>query len=190
MHFCVAIISEQFPANEELEEILKPYDEKDYWGDMDENDELKEKKPRPAFMWDWWVVGGRYGGKIKLRVDKENEEYRWGFIDKERKSARLFRSYILDEIHDTKAAYFEDETYYWMGWRDNFLYVDGAKVKDVLNMEECMNTYAFIGKNNEIYVRSRWDGEKYVDDEQYDEKVKEAIKNTEDCWVCIVDCHT
>lgn len=74
-HFCVVVIGEDVSA------ALAPYQENNM-GDCpehllkfteDEDSEVDEKTGKPGYWenpnakWDWWVIGGRYGGRLKVK---------------------------------------------------------------------------------------------------------------------------
>ena len=193
MHYCIIVITDEFPTNEVLEKKLEPYNESDYF---ELEDEGAFNKECPLFMWDWWQVGGRYGGILKLKVDKEDEDYyRWNFYSKEPRAGRLFRSMFIEECQNRKKdrIHFYEEDYYWyMGMRDGFLYVDSCRIKDVIDFEDTIvnHGFGFIGVNDEAYVRSYWNGEVFIEDDQYEEKVRKAIKDINpEYYVTYVDIH-
>ena len=49
--------------------------------------------------------------------------------------------------------------------------------------------FGFIGKDGEIFARESCNGHNFIKDEHYEEKVREAIKDVQDCYVTYVDCH-
>lgn len=193
MHFCITVITEQFPTDDVLEKKLAPFNDDVYYGKFHDDEEPPEDVVRPQFLWDWWEVGGRFGGLLKLRVNNEDEEYNWMFVAKEPMAGRLFRSNMLEHINNEKRWFFRDEerAYLYIGRRDGYIRVDGCKVKDAIDLEDTVvnHGWGFIGRNGEAYSRKYWTGEEYVNDDLYEEKVRAALKGTEDCYVCYVDIH-
>ena len=198
MHFCVAIITEEFPTDNVLEEKLAPFSEDAFYNQFEDEDEDEEhiskaKEDYPMLLWDWWQVGGRYSGYLKLKADYNDldTEYKWCFLEKTPRAGRLFRSGLLERLNQN-SFYYEESAFGYLGISDGYIRVDGCKVKDAINFEEIVINHgvAFIGKDGQVFAREWWNGDDWIKDEQYEEKVKEAIKDVDDCYVCFVDCHT
>lgn len=194
MHYCCIVFTEEFPTNEVIDRLLAPYNESDFFDDYEEAD--KQNKIYPAFLWDYWDLGGRYAGSLKLSTIGNEEEYRWRLYDKDGRNNRLFRSWMLDKIkHYIKSDYlsftlfFEDDFYTSMGYRDGFLYVDACKVKDLINVDEASHCYACVNYDGEAFVRSWWNGEKYIDNKDFDKQVKNLFKENMDKYVTVIDLH-
>lgn len=64
MHCCLLLITKEMPSENRISEILKLYDEENL-----ECDETGEIISFPIFTYDWWEIGGRYSGKLKLKID-------------------------------------------------------------------------------------------------------------------------
>lgn len=64
MHCCLLLITREMPSENRISKILKPYDEENL-----ECDETGEIISFPIFTYDWWEIGGRYSGKLKLKID-------------------------------------------------------------------------------------------------------------------------
>ena len=193
MHYCIAIITEQFPTDDVLEKVLAPFNSESLYENCKEDEDPAEY---PQFTWDWWQVGGRYDGLLKLKIDREDEEYRWDFYAKEPRAGRLYRSKLCENhLNKTDSYGFryirEEDYYHYMGMRAGYIRVDGCKVKDVIDFADTISNHGwgFIGRDGTAYSREHWDGKNFVKDEQYEEKVKSAIANVEDCYVCYVDIH-
>jgi len=190
MHACICVITDEFPSQNVIEKKMEPYFE---YREEDANESV------PPFTWDGWEIGGRYCGRIKLKIDHEDETYNWGFYAKTPRAGRLFRSLFLESCNKVGKMVpignelwgFSEERYYsYFGYYDGYLRVDGCRIKDVIDFEKtATSTFGFIGKNGETYAREFWNGEDWVDDETYEEKVKEAINNVEGCYITFVDIH-
>lgn len=190
MHYCLMFLSNEFPTDAVIEKALKPFNSEDFWA-LHEDDENCE---RPVFTWDWWQVGGRYNGRLKLKFDLNDEtsEYRWMFMAREPRTKRLFRSYLLEAFMDSKKSpfFFEDDYLPSMGTRDGYLYVDGGKIADLLNFkEECTGCFCFLDTDGNAYARETWNGDKWIKDAAFEDKVKAACENKTDGYVTFIDIH-
>lgn len=156
MHYKGYIITKEFPTNDILENILEKYREND-------SDEIQ------PFSWDWYEIGGRYGGSLKIKFNpEENEDNYYCFRDRNNK---YFISQILNEIKNNKENKYYDELDYlkYMGLREDILYVDGAYTKDIINFD-ITDCFAVINEN-EIYIRQSWNGNNFIENENFDKEV-------------------
>lgn len=187
MHYCILVITKEFPTDEVIWKVMEPYSEEDFY---DEDGDAKSEV-YPQFLWDFYRLGGRYCGKIKLRINKEDETYNWGFYAKDNRSSCLFRSMLLENCVSKKIICFEEDYYPYIGYEDGYIRVDGAKIKDIIDFEDLAlnHNWGFIGKDGEAYSRSYWNGNDFVDDEHYEDHVKSAIQDVDDCYACIIDIH-
>ena len=178
MHYCLMLFTENFPQKDDIENIMQKY----CYDNLSEND-------HPQFTYDWCQIGGRYNGDIKLKFDWEDEEYRWKYCERTPRNGRLFWSYLLNKIQSGKNRFFHEEDYFnSMGARDGFLYVDGAKISDILNFDE-LDCYTFIGIDGEAYSRKWWDGHGLVSNNDFDERLKSEKEKAKDGYVTIIDYH-
>lgn len=191
MHYCIAVITKDFPTDKALQEVMEPYYEERYY-----NDESEDKK-RPLFLWDCWCVGGRYSGILKLKIDHDDSDsvYRWGFFSKEPRAGRLFRNVLLEDCIKNKPNRFfvEEDAYPYLGSRDGYIRADGCRIRDVVDFEDTVvnHGFGFVDLDGTVYVRRYWDGEHWIDDDLYEEKVKAAVtsKNLSDCYATYIDIH-
>lgn len=168
MHYKGHIITKKLPTNEELSKILEKYRE----------DGTKE------FEWDWWQIGGRYCGKIKINFNpNENEENYYLFRQRNNKH---FISQILNEVKENNTYYEELDYLKYMGLRENILYVDGGYFKDMIDFE-IDNCYVVIDDNGNLYVREHWDGEHWIEYKDFEETVKKI--DLTDKFITIIDFH-
>lgn len=186
MHFCCVLITEEFPTDEVITKKLSPYDEEAYY----EQDE--EERPWVPLLWDWWQVGGRYSGLLKLSTRDNQDRYDWGYYARVPRNGRLFRSYALDRMKTMADLFFEEDYYPSMGYRDGFLYVDGGLVDD-LKWNEEFETFGYylIDKNENVYSVEvvDLDSGKIVKNENYAEEFRKVISESSGCYMCIVDLH-
>lgn len=184
MHYCLMLFTKEFPTKQDIENIMSKYHDDAVYSD-DEEKEIDY----PQFTYDWYQIGGRYNGSVKLKVDKENEMYRWKFSERKPRNGRLFWSYLLNDMQENKKSFYNEEDYFCsMGFNDGFLYVDGAKISDVLNFEG-LNCYTFIGFDGEAYSREWWNGDEFIKNDDFDERLKAEKEKSKDGYVTIIDYH-
>lgn len=190
MHYCTLLITKEFPTEQTIERIMKPFDEEDFF-----NDESSESRKRPAFLWDWYQIGGRYNGRLKLKYGEENtEKYHWSYYAREPRNGRQFWSYLLTQMAEGAKHVnpllrpSEEDFFPTMGGLDGFLRVDGAQIADILNMDD-ISCFIFIDKNGNAYARKVWDGHSWIVHSDFDEKLKQTIADSPDCWATIIDIH-
>ena len=178
MHYCCLVITNEFPTDEILEKVLDPFRE--------------GAENNPQFTWDWYEVGGRYNGLLKLKIDKTDKKYCWMRWDKDApRNGRLFRSFLLTQIEtlsDNSSVYFEDEFFPSMGSREKFLFVDAGYIPDLLNFEN-VDCYCVVDKNGTVYSRERWTGKGVEENDKFCEQLKNVKDSSKDCFACIVDLH-
>ena len=188
MHYSCFVFTKEFPTDDVLYRALMPFNEEDFYN----ND--GETKEYPEFLWDWYSVGGRYSGMLKLKIDKKDKKYEWGFYAINPRCGRLFRSKILEEMFsmkkDCRGHYFSEEDFFTeLGTYEGYLRVDGCPVSDILNMEKLF-CYCFLDKNGNAYSCRRWNGETYEKHEDFDEILKKTIEDSSDCYLTVVDIHS
>ena len=152
MHYCTLLITKEFPSDEVILNIMSPYDES-------RDDDGDRTGDYPIFQWDWYQVGGRFNGSLKLKVDKDDEKYEWKYIIREDRNKRLFHSYLLTKMKDfakSNILYAEEDYFKTMGLRDGFLYVDGAKISDLLNFDEVECCICIDKDGNAIARELEW----------------------------------
>lgn len=184
MHECTLLITEELPNEDMIEKMLANFYEEDFYDRQEETAE-----PYPAFLYDYYQIGGRYAGLIKLNASQENSEYEWGCYLKQSRNNRLFISSVLEDINQSKPCWEREEDYYnYMGIRDGCLYVDGAKIKDIINLND-IRGYNLILPTGEAYTRSWLNGHERIDNQLYDKTVKAAFETYKDCFLPILDIH-
>lgn len=188
MHYCALLITKEIPTENEISDIMKPYCEENA-----EYDKKTEKRisEYPVFEWDWYQIGGRYNGSLKLKVDIEDTYYDWKYYAKEERNKRLFYSYLLTKMKNFSGntfMYTEEDYYRSMGRNDGFLYVDGARINDLLNFDE-VECYICIDIDGNAIARETWNGSTFIKDEQFDEKLKEIKDKSKNYFVTVLDIH-
>lgn len=187
MHYCCLIVTEKFPTDEVIADILAPFE----WG-SDADPECQR-----VFTWDWWQVGGRYSGKLKLKIDEEDLTYNWQFYATVPRAGRLFRSKVLETIrtlyrtinnqHDIRpySLYHEEDLYNELGYRDGYIRVDGALIRDLVDFEQyCDDCCCLVDIDKKAYSR-------LYEQEDFDQTVHNifANGNRDNCYAVIVDLH-
>ena len=189
MHYCTYIFTEKIPTNEDIDRVMAPFYEGDFYRKLDEGSDSE----RPAFLWDWCVLGGRYCGNIKLRIDEDNEEYKWHIYMPGGREGKIFRSSIFKTLSSGEKIFFSEEDYYpYMGYHDGYLYVDGAYAKDIMNIDD-LQCYQFIDENGMGFARESWNdaAEKFEKDELFDVEFKATIERAKEnnLFITVIDCH-
>lgn len=191
MHYCVHLLTKELPSEEEIKEIMQPYNDDVVYGNEDEEKEIVY----PAFTWDWYQIGGRYKARIKMKADDEDSEnrnyYNWNFYDRNERNGRLFWSSLLSTLkkYITPSFMFHEEDWFMnMGFKDKYILVDGARQKDVLNLNE-IECYIVVLPDGSAIARESWNGKEFIEDKDFDEKHKKALEDNMDGFITILDIH-
>lgn len=172
MHYKGYVITKKIPTQKKLEEILSKYKE-----DFDRKDKVD-------FEWDWWQIGGRYGGKINIRFDPNENEDNW-YMNRTR-NHKYFIIDILDDIKQNIKFYDELDYLLYMGLNDKILHVDGGYFNDMIDFD-ITNCFIVIDDENNLYVRQFWNEEDWIEDKDFDNKVKKI--DLESKFITIIDFH-
>lgn len=184
MHYCLALFTQELPSKSKIDSIMRKYNCEEVYND-------EENIVYPQFTYDWYEIGGRYAGQIKLKVDEDNEEYKWRYGIREPRNGRLFWSYLLNELENfsNKSFVYREEDYFsTMGYRDGYILVDGAKISDILNMDD-IGCFTFIDSEGNAYSREWWNGSKFIKNDDFEERLKSVIDNSKDMYLTIIDYH-
>lgn len=169
MHYKGYIITKELPTEEKLADILEKYRE---------DEETKE------FEWDWWQIGGRYGGKIKINFNPDTNEDGWYCF--RNRNNKYFISEALNELKEVIEHYYELDWLKYMGLRENVLYVDGGYYNDMIDFD-ITNCCLVIDDKENLYLRESWNGNNWITNDNFDDKVKEIELN--DKFITIIDFH-
>lgn len=170
MHFKGYIITKEIPTEEKLEKILEPY----YY----END--KES----LISWDWWQIGGRFGGKIKIKFDPNTNEDNWYcFHDRNHK---YFICSMLDKIKENLKFYEELDILQYMGLSEHTLYVDGGYYNDMIDFD-ITDCYMVIDDEEKLYLAESWNGTDFKQNDEYEKQLKQI--DLKDKFITIIDFH-
>lgn len=171
MHCKGYVITKELPSEEKLNKILEKY-----------NDENEDNKS--GFYWDWWQIGGRYGGKIKIHFDPSENEDNW-FCNNNR-NGKYFISNGLNRIKEEVRWYDELEFMAYMGLIEYVLYVDGGYSKDFIDFD-ITDCFLIIDDKENLYVRKQWKNHEWIEDKQFDDKVSKI--DLKDKFITIIDFH-
>lgn len=193
MHYCVHLLTKELPTKDEIAEIMQPYNSEFVYGDSDDEGEMINY---PTFTWDWYQIGGRYKAALKLKVGREDSEnyryYSWGYYDGKGRNGRLFWSSLLSTLKENASAlcmsFFEEKWFMNMGFADGYILVDGAWQKDVINLNT-LECYICILPDGSAIARNSWDGTKFIRDEDFEQKYKQAISDNMDGFITVIDIH-
>lgn len=191
MHYCVHLLTKELPSENKIAAIMKPYNSELIYG----SDEEDKQIDYPVFTWDYYQIGGRYKAELKLKVDEEGsanrEYYNWGYYDRQDRNGRLFLSSLLSTLKENitpKWMYHEEDWFMNMGFGDGYIFVDGAKQSDVLNINK-LGCYICILPDGSAIARDSWNGKDIIKDEKFDEKYKQAITDNMDGFITVLDIH-
>jgi len=187
MHYCTLLFTKGFPSRDDISNIMSKYN----YDNLDYDDDGNLVGEHPLFTWDWYRIGGRYNGSIKLKINPEDKTYNWGFYYDGGRNCKLFHSNLLYKMKDsTKNSFlFSEEDYYGsMGYNDGYIYVDGAKVEDVLNMNE-QDCFICIDEKGTAIARESWNGDTFVKDEEFDKKFEQIKNNSKNLYLTVLDIH-
>ena len=207
MHYCLTLITKELPSEEEIGLALERFNEEEIYKDIeDENGNItclydgltkQEKMEKYPFTWDWWQVGGRYGGRIKYKIQEDDYKfYNHNICNKK------FKSQFFDDIQKYYQSPFgrsiktneidECDFVQYLGLCDDFIYCDGAKIQDIQNIEHIKDDFGYCiydSINDIAYARKVWNGDTYIETENYAEKVRNIIENNADGFLTIIDIH-
>ena len=162
---------------------MAPFDENAFYDGDSENEE------RPEFLYDFYLIGGRYCGRLKLAMRDHDEIYKWEYYSiKEPREGRLFHCTLLKDIRKHFPPYKLEEDFYPYLGDGTFINVDGAKISDILNVND-LSCFGFITPDGKACVREHWDGHDFIENANYDTEYKKALSDYSDCFLTVLDIH-
>ena len=186
MHYCIQVITREFPTDEVLAEVLAPFKEEDFYAKLEKDESLLS----PPILWDWWQLGGRYGALLKIDVSGENaEKYNLVYYPNEKRSGRLFRSACLEKAKldvGFSGGLTETDALLYMGIRDDFIYADSAPIKD---LKEGTGGFGLIIPTGEAFARKYWNRSEWIENTEFDQIKEKALSDYKDCWISVIDIH-
>lgn len=143
MHYSTLIITTEKPTEDDIERVLEPFNEDNYYYNAQErgvNFESDEVDPeRPLFLWDWYVIGGRWKNRLKC-------------------------SQTIGDI---------------------------APIDKITNLDEVSACYCIDDTEGIVIAREHWNGNSFVEDEEYDNKLTEIKERSKGkgYYMTVVDIH-
>ena len=148
----------------------------------------------PKSKWDWYCIGGRFGGTLKSKVDNMHyNSLRIGDIDiapnfDDYADAIEFWEKYIDGMSEEDEEYnlFFKQSYYKNRYHDKYTYA---------NAETSFSTYSVVTPDGEWHAPGDmgWFGCSSESDEDYIDWVsryrERFINGNEDLYMTIVDCH-
>lgn len=188
MHYRIHLFTKELPTEDQIQDIMAPYyDEAVYY---DENGEDKKDIVYPAIMLDYWAIGGRYCGQLKLKIDPDDEEYGWKYYSDIPREGRLFHSTLLYKIRKEFKHPWDQKEEKWIGYMGNYsyIYVDGARIRDILNIDELL-CYGFVDIDGQAYASESWNGSTFVKHPDFENLYKQKLNEYKDCFLTVLDIH-
>ena len=186
MHYCIHLFTKELPTKEKINDILRPFN------DESVNYDGLEPAEYPAFTWDYFLIGGRYGGALKLKIQTDrDDEYQWRFLlrTENHREGRLFHSSLLSKIRERFIDYESSEESWFRYMGDgSFIYCDGAKIKDLVDTET-LGCYGFVDIDGTAYAREQWTGNDFIKHEDFDERYQKTLNERSDCFLTVLDIH-
>lgn len=168
---------------DKIQDIMAPFDENTFYDGDSEN------KEHPEFLYDFYSIGGRYCGRLKLAMRDRDEIYKWEYYSiNEPREGRLFHCTLLKDIRERFPPYTLEEDFYPYLGDGTFINVDGAKISDILNVND-LSCYGFITPDGKACVREHWDGHDFIENVNYDTEYKKALSDYGDCFLTVLDIH-
>lgn len=183
MHYCCLVFTNEFPTDRVIAEKMKPFDENDFYNNEKEGDKY------PAFLWDWYQIGGRYSAAVKMKRDMDSKDYKWGFYANTPRNNRLFRSQLIDKFLKTTDDQFlveEDILPYCYEDATDSYRVDAAETHLVVNKEDLYG-FNMIRVDGTGTTQEYWDGDKAIPNADYQNEVQKEYNKAK--YVCVIDMH-
>jgi hypothetical protein len=166
MHYKGYLITDKLPTKDVIKEKLQKY-----------HIDYTIKKP---FEYDYYEIGGRFGGKIKIKFNPEENEDDY-YLSRHRNN-KYFISNMLNILryHD------ELELLMYMGLRDNILYVDGGYYEDIIDFK--LDDCCVVITENKIILSEFWDGNHWINNEkQFNKEIAKLSLNSK--FITVIDFH-
>ena len=187
MHYKAHLITKEFPTDEVIDKIMRPFG----WEEYNNEKEEDEDKPLPVFTWDWYQVGGRYNSFFELDMEKTEDKYQWDYL-KDRVNI-VYRSFLFDRMSrmcDDRVRWMLNECDFYpcLGGADNVLRCDGGLIADMKDFD-ITSCFIIIDADGNAYVRSYWDGKKFIENEKFDDTARDILAASKDYYIVTIDVH-
>lgn len=190
MHYSLLVLTEKLPTKKDLDKILAPYNDDKLYDEKNDttlvdtltSEEMLSKFP---FTWDWYQIGGRYGGNIKYKMDADDYKYYNHNLNHKK-----FISTFFDNLQK-KDTFFDECNYaQYLGTHDNIIYCDGAYIKSIKNIKALKDFGCYIiDKNKKVFYREAWNGNEFIKNKNYSNELVKILDEQGDCFLTILDIH-
>ena len=75
-----------------------------------------------------------------------------------------------------------------MGYYDGYIIIDGARQKDILNLDE-LRCFGCILPDGSVIARELWTGSELVEDNKFEEKYKKVVADNMDGFLTVLNIH-
>lgn len=191
MHYRIHLFTKELPTEDQIQDIMAPYYDDAVYGDSDDESRTTEKDiVYPAIMLDYFTIGGRYCGQLKLKMDNDNEEYEWNYYAKTPREGRLFHSSLLKKIREEFKRSWDKREEEWYGYMGDgsYILVDGARICDILNIDE-ITCYGFVDINGQAYSCESWNGSEFEEHPHFENLYKQKLNEYKDYFLTVLDIH-
>lgn len=195
MHYRIHLFTKELLTEDQIQDIMAPYYDDAVYGNSDDESETTENDEKdiiyPAIMLDYFVIGGRYCGQLKLKMDTESDnEYNWQFYEKVPREGRLFHSSLLKKIREEFKNPWDKREEEWYGYMGDgsYILVDGAKICDILNIDE-LSCYAFVDIDGQAYSCESWNGSDFEKHPDFENLYKQKLNEYKDYFLTVLDIH-
>ena len=194
MHYCCLLITKEIPTKEDIDKIMEPYKECDEMYEKKEKMSGEEISKAYPFTWDYYLIGGRYGGYIKYKFEGDDYKFYNHNLNHKKILSKLFDD-LNKNYQDRLAKLLEknevDEAEFveYLGYRDKFIYCDGSYISKC-DLPADLRGYVCIDSiRNKVYAREVWNGSEWIKDKDYDNKVAQTIQNSQEGFITVLDFH-
>lgn len=183
MHYKLLVFTRELPTEEEIEDLMMPYNEDSYYSNYDDEGNyigVGKEPERPVFTWDWYQIGGRYSGQIAAEVSTIDDlGIQIRNINRKEVISRLFDKYE-----------WETDCYGYIREGERCIRCDGAYVPKIKN-ENAFGCYAFIGIDGKARARETWNGKDFIPDREFEYwlDISREAAIAENAFMTIIDIH-
>ena len=116
----------------------------------------------------------------QLPTEKEIEK----ILANNPRNKRLFHSALLSELKENEKDPYSSN----MGYCDGYIHIDGARQKDILNLDE-LECFGCVLPDGSAIAREMWTGNGFIEDDEFEEKYKKAVADNMDGFLTVLDIH-
>lgn len=180
MKYCTWLITEKLPTEEEITNIFSSL--------------IKDKSAFEDYFTDIsriYKIGGVFNSLLKLKVDKSDSFYDWENPKIKERNGKMFHNRslsIVKEVVASEESYQEENYYEAIGYNQGFLCVDGAKIKDILNLNEAQQHCELcIDVDKNVIARKGWNNVEWLINEDFDRQLEEILNQRKEMFITVLD---